>query len=102
MMTAAYYKGGNDKSDNNKDKVCLLLKIMLVGHILDHVLDQIILDLVTSALQILSIKSFIRANQAVPLVHQLIAKLHLKPYESLTKPLTYVLTHRSANAFLIR
>ena len=26
MMTVAYYKSGDDKSDNNKDKVCLLLK----------------------------------------------------------------------------
>ena len=28
IMTAACYKGGdeNDKSDNDKDKVCLLLK----------------------------------------------------------------------------
>ena len=27
MMTAAHYESGkNDKSDNNKDKVCLLLK----------------------------------------------------------------------------
>ena len=32
-MTAAYYKSGddNDKSDNNKDKVCLLLNKIRFG-----------------------------------------------------------------------
>ena len=70
MMTAAYYKSGNDndKFDNNKDKVCLLLKrwglvshildymldYMLdhvLDHILDHMLDHIIIGFVTTALQ---------------------------------------------------
>ena len=50
----------------------------------------------------LSTMSSMNANQAIPLVHQLIAKLHLKPYESLIKPLTCVSTYSSANAFPIR
>ena len=56
MMTAPYYKSGNDdKSDNNKDKVCLLLKRWgLIGHMLDHVLDHVfdhmIIRLMTTAL----------------------------------------------------
>ena len=40
-------------------------------------------------------------DQAVPLAHQLIAKLHLKFYKNLIKPLAYILTHSSANAFPI-
>ena len=64
MMTLAHYKsGGNDdKSDNNKDKIYLLLKRWgLIGHVLDHVLDYvlndrsdyIIIDFMTMALQLL-------------------------------------------------
>ena len=51
MITTACYKSGNDdKSDNNKDKVCSLFKMILVGYVLDHVLDHMILGLVTTAL----------------------------------------------------
>ena len=52
MMMVAFYKSGDDnKSDNNKDKVFLLLrKWGLVCHVLDHVLDHIIIGLVTTAL----------------------------------------------------
>ena len=42
MMTAARYESGNDKnkSDNNKDKVCSLLKRWdWMGHVLDYILD---------------------------------------------------------------
>ena len=42
------------------------------------------------------------ANHAVPLSHQLIVKLYLKPYESLIKLLACILTYSSANAFSIR
>ena len=41
------------------------------------------------------------ANQAVSFAYQFIAKLHLKPYESLIKPPACVSAHSSANAFLI-
>ena len=55
IMTATCYKNINDKSDNNKDKVYLLLRRwVLVGHMLDHILDhmleQIIIGLVTTEL----------------------------------------------------
>ena len=68
MMLMAHYKSGNDddesdnnnkydindKSDNNENKICLLLKRWVwVGHILDHVLDQIIIGLVTTPLHLL-------------------------------------------------
>ena len=42
------------------------------------------------------------ADQAIPLAYQLMSKLHLKAYERLIKPLAYVSTHSSANAFTIR
>ena len=45
MMTASCYVSGNDddKSNNNKDKVCLFLKRWgLVDHVLDHVLDYML------------------------------------------------------------
>ena len=60
MITAVYYKSGNDKSDNNKDKVYLLLgRWVLVSHVLDHMLDHmfnymidaIIINLVTTVVQ---------------------------------------------------
>ena len=54
MMTAVCYKSGNDddKSNNNEDKVCLLLRRWgLVGHVLNHVLDHMIIGLVTTTLQ---------------------------------------------------
>ena len=60
MMTAAYYKSSNnnnksdnnDKSNNNEDKVCSLLKRWgWVDYMLDHVLDHMIIGLVTTALQ---------------------------------------------------
>ena len=52
-MTAARYKSGNNKSDNNKDKVLFASKkIISVGHMLDHVLDHIIIDLVITTLQL--------------------------------------------------
>ena len=44
-MMAACYKSGNndDESDNNEDKVCLLLKIWnLVGQVFDHALDYML------------------------------------------------------------
>ena len=59
MITAACYKNGNNNyksnnnnnSDNNKDKVCLLLKKWgWVSHMLVHVLDHMIIGLVTTAL----------------------------------------------------
>ena len=40
-------------------------------------------------------------DQAMLLAHQLIAKLHLKVYESLIKPLACLLAHPSANTFPI-
>ena len=49
-----------DKSDNNKNKVCLLLKRLnvvdhvldhMLDHILDYMLDYIIISLVTTTLQ---------------------------------------------------
>ena len=68
-MTAACYKSGNndDKSDNNEDKVYLLLKRWgLIGHVLnqmfdhalnhmldhmlDHILDNMIIGFITTAL----------------------------------------------------
>ena len=71
MIMATYYKSGKDdnKSDNNKDKVCLLLRRWrLVGHMsghildhrlnhmlnhrLDHILDYMIISIVTKVLQI--------------------------------------------------
>ena len=57
-MTAACYKSGNnnnksdnnDKSNNNKDKFCLLVKKWgWVGHVLDHMLDHIIIGFVNTA-----------------------------------------------------
>ena len=60
MMITACYKSGNDKSDNNENKVGLLLRRWgLVGHMLDHILDYlldyildyIIIDLITTVLQ---------------------------------------------------
>ena len=60
MMTAAYYKSGNDdnkydnndESDNNEDKVCSLLKRWgWVGHVLNYILYHIIIDLVIMILQ---------------------------------------------------
>ena len=56
-MTTTCYEIGNDddKSDNNEDKVCLLLiRWGWVGHVLDHVLDHMIIDFVTTALQLSS------------------------------------------------
>ena len=53
MMTVACYKNGNDDdaSDNNEDKVGLLLrKWGLMDHMLDHMLDHMIIDLVSTAL----------------------------------------------------
>ena len=44
-MMAASYKSGddNDNCDNNKDKICFLLKRWgLVNHVLDHMLDHIL------------------------------------------------------------
>ena len=43
MMTVACYKNGNDKYNNNEDKVCSLLRRGgLVDQILDHVLDYLL------------------------------------------------------------
>ena len=45
IMTAACYKSGNDndKSDNNEDKICSLLKRWgLIGHLLNHMLDHVL------------------------------------------------------------
>ena len=57
IMTTTCYKNGDDddKSDNNKDKVYLLLKRWdLIDHVLDHILDHMfnymIIGLVTTAL----------------------------------------------------
>ena len=82
MMTAARYKSSNNDNgcDNNKDKVCLLLKRSgLVSHILDHmrdyvlnhlldsILDKMIIDFITTALQLellnFLINSYIFKNQ---------------------------------------
>ena len=61
-MTTAQYKSGNDnkksdnnnKSDNNKDKVYLLLRRWgWVGHVLDHMLDYMIIGLMTIALHLI-------------------------------------------------
>ena len=42
-MTAIFYKSYNNKSNNNEDKVCLLLRRWgLVDHVLDHVLDHML------------------------------------------------------------
>ena len=49
----------------------------------------------------LFIRSFMSTDQVVLLAHQLIAKLHLKIYKSLIKPLACVSAHISANAFPI-
>ena len=57
IMTAACYKSGNnnDESDNNKVKVCPLLKRWGLGnhvlhhmlnHVLNHMLDHIIINLI--------------------------------------------------------
>ena len=65
MMSTACYKNGNnnDKCDNNKDKVCLLLRRWglvdqilnhVLDHMLDHMLDYMLIRLVTMALQLLS------------------------------------------------
>ena len=61
MITIACYKSGNDndKSDNNEDKICLLLKRWdlvnhlldhILNHVLDHMLNHMIIGLVTIAL----------------------------------------------------
>ena len=42
------------------------------------------------------------ANHAIPLAYQLIAKLHLKPSESLIKLLACISTNSSTNAFPIK
>ena len=43
MIMVACYKSGNDESDNNEDKVYLLLRRWgLVGHMLDHLLDHML------------------------------------------------------------
>ena len=47
-------------------------------------------------------RSSMSADEAVLLAHQLIAKLHLKPYKSLIKPLACISIHSSANVFPIR
>ena len=71
MIKVACYKSGNDndKSNNNEDKVCLLLKrwsLMgymlddMLNHMLDYVLDQMLnymldyitIDLMITALQL--------------------------------------------------
>ena len=61
MMTAACYESGNDndksnnndKSHNNEDKICLLLKKWgWVSHVLDYMLDYIIIGLVTTVLHL--------------------------------------------------
>ena len=55
MMTAAYHKNGNDNDEsyNNEDKLCLLLKRWgLIVHVLDYVLDHMIIGLVTTVLQL--------------------------------------------------
>ena len=56
MMTPAFQKNGNDdKFDNNKNKVYLLLRRWgLISDVLDHVLDHMIIAFVTTALQLLS------------------------------------------------
>ena len=63
IIMATCYKNGNnnnksdnnDKFDNNGDKVCLLLrKWGWLGHMLDYVLNHIIIDLVTIALQFIN------------------------------------------------
>ena len=54
MMTAACYEIGNndDKSNNNKDKICLLWRRWdLVGQILDYVLYHMIIGFMTTELQ---------------------------------------------------
>ena len=41
----------NDKSDNNEDKVCLLLRRWVwLGHVLDQMLNHMIIGLVTMVL----------------------------------------------------
>ena len=58
MMAACYESGNdddksenNDKSDNNEDKVYLLLRRWdWVSHVLDHVLDFMIIGLMTMVL----------------------------------------------------
>ena len=45
LITATCYKNGDNdnKSDNNEDKICLLLRRWdLVGHMLDHILDHVL------------------------------------------------------------
>ena len=79
-MMAACYKSGNDKSNNNEDKVYLLLRGWdLVCHMLDYMLDQmldhIIIDFITTVLQ-----------TSPPIVSALpIAKLTIKPTRPTTK-----------------
>ena len=60
MMTAIQYKSADnddeaDNSDNfnnNENKICLLLgRSSWINHMLDHVLDYIIIGLVTTTLQ---------------------------------------------------
>ena len=77
-MTEAHYKIGNndDKFDNNEDKICLLLRRWdLVSHMLDyildhvldhllyHMLDQMIIGLVSTALQLLSFLALALTNK---------------------------------------
>ena len=71
-MTANCFKSSNDynesdnrdKSDNNEDKICSLLRRWVwVGHILDHVLDHMIIDFVTTALQLPSSLAWALTNQ---------------------------------------
>ena len=55
MMTVACYENGNDndESDNNENKVYLLLRRWdLISHILDHMLDHMITGFVTTALEL--------------------------------------------------
>ena len=64
MIIAARYKNGNDESDNNKDKVLFASKKMMsMSHVLDHVLDQIIIALVTTALQLPSFLAWVPTNE---------------------------------------
>ena len=44
IITTCYKSSNNDnKSDNNKDKICLLLrKWDLIDHMLDHMLDHVL------------------------------------------------------------
>ena len=72
MMMAVCYKSFNDKSNNNKDNICLLLRRWgLVGYMLDYMLDQIldymldymIIGFVTTALQLPSFLVWVLTNK---------------------------------------